>query len=484
MILPKTMEDFSFGPYTDPVVRQALENPRQPIPPLAVHFEDGNSSRSLTNDEVDSAWKYHSLLCSEILGKRENKSAGWQTGLLDYSPFYKRDSQDFWSRLDAHPSIKIVTVSTSVHSLHTFDSDINRHSGFRDLLIFKAAGNSGFSLQELRRNEALSPMIFAPGYFRIGECDRDGRAHEKSAACGPVFLCTHPFHDPDFSMPLPDGSTIDAVFGTSASAPAAANMIMRHTMGLKGLGISETMSAAILAAAQKQTAQIDGSDVVENNAGLVFDRYQSGFGALTDAPLAEQIARLRTIVKKARNQNPDRSNLLLHEGTPCVRAKHKFRLLFNAHSHGIVANVAILADFALGPDESAVSFDERKIPPRITIGSTSGSEIDIPLLVRKPSVEPSSGIVQAGFSTSAFFGEKFDPRDWIVSTPYTWETGLYPLVNARLLVHCMHEESPGAALIRQYQRASRGAAPDSGFLKSSPGTANAAAPAPQDLNLP
>lgn len=478
-----SMEDIDFGPYTSPIVRQVLENPRQPVPPLAVHFEDAREYRSDGSFDSLPKRKFHGDICGRVLAGTEDRK-GWQAGLLDYSPYLKRDSKALWILLNQHPGIKIATVSTSASKLLLFDSDIARHSMFRDLLIFHAAGNSGFSRRDLQEDEALSPMIFSPGYFRIGECDNNGTPYTKSAACGPVFLCTHPFHDPDYAMPLPDGSRIDTVFGTSVSAPAAANMIMRHTMGLRGLGIYDTMSAAILAAAQEQTAIVCDDVVVENHAGLVFDHRQRGFGVLTDAPLAEQIARLHTLAKKNRNRNPDHSNLLLHRGTSDAKPFYNLQVVFDGvRSRGIVVNVAVLADFAVDPGTPTYDY---KIPKTIVIKNRNRTEIEVPLLIRTPPADSngaSSRIIQAGFTTPGFFGEDFDPNGWTVSTKRSTYLE-YPPTSTALFVHCMHEESTGAQLIRQYQRAARGAAPDSGFLRQKPGTGNAAASAAQDLNSP
>lgn len=482
-----SMEDIDFGPYTSPIVRQALENHRQPVPPLAVHFEGAREYRSDGSLDSLPTRKFHGHICTEILKGGQARSSG-QAGLLDYCPYLKRDSQALWILLNQHPGIKIATVSTSVSKLLLFDSDIARHSMFRDLLIFHAAGNSGFSRRDLRKDEALSPMIFSPGYFRIGECTRDGEPLRTSAACGPVFLCTHPFHDPDYAMPLPDGSEIDTVFGTSASAPAAANMIMRHTMGLRGLGMYDTMSAAILATAQGQTVHADHVNIAENYAGFVFDSEKRGFGVLTDDPLAEQVARLRALAKKNCNRNLVYADILLYLTTAHYRGdeenQNTLSAIFPSYSHGTVANVSVLAKFHAN---HRGSIEERLIPENISITSPHGTKIELPLLVRRPSQWDDNApnkIAYAGFTTAGFFGESFDRDGWKVSTGNGLDRRDYPFVEASLFVHCMHENSPGAELVKAYQRAARGAAPDSGFLRQKPGTGNAVAPAAQDLNSP
>lgn len=450
------VSDADLGQYTDPAVAHALKNPQSSPRHLAVHFES-NAQASNHSDRRDSASLLHADICASVLAEGiDPLPPHWTAGLLDASPVH---DDALWLPLNARAGYSLATISVCASQSYDQPGDAAIFAQRTNLLVLEAAGNKGFQPLSRHATQSFSALFHAPGYFRVGECDPQGRVTPHSSACGPAFVCAHPFFDPEMTFDTEGTPPLRNLRGTSLSAPHAGAMLVRHTADCTDARPYDVIPAALLAASQRPASRGLGS--VRNAAGLVFDRLQTGFGALSDEALAEQAARLRPLLDS-------RPMPKLSEPMLC-RGRTQGERVFPRHTINVDGRESLIVKisghlfYAKNPDEP---LDEKRLPLSVAlVNPATQTRMTATSFVFRPRLSSmkTPDMVRVGFTTAGFFGEPFQSGQWGVGAAFP-NAHHYPCMGGGLYVHCLRLESPGAELIRQYQRAARGAAPDSGFL--------------------
>lgn len=485
------LEEEDFGPYTSPEVKAALCNPERPAPPIAVHIE-GESDNIKIGERMSDATgapirSRHGRICSAVLEANlqdTDNSGNCAVGLLDINPYVPH--KPFFS-LNERP-LAVVTISyfcrnISYPTAPSPDSNLLPFSSLDSVLAFRSAGNKGHDWRAQMAEESLSHLTFMPSFFRVGEYGPGiGTFARPTSSCGPAFVCAHPYiDDPSFSTEI-DGYTLSSFLGTSYSTPHAGNMVVACTDGLRDISLGDVAPAVLLAAAAHPPGTGEGTDVVTTAAGFAFDCLQQGLGFLERDALQEQIARFRKIAVDSQRalylselfQTRVSCSLDEPRNEASLRLPDRDACIYGPIVGNLVVNLSYLLRFAKDPSEP---LDESQVPEFVSLRhEATGTEIRGRLLVHRD-IEGYQSYdldrVYAGLSTAGFFGEPLALGGiWKISLPEGHQG--YPLAEASLLMNTLLPESPGAKLLRAYQEAARGAAPDSGFL--APGTRDTPSP--------
>lgn len=414
--------------------------------PVAVHIEAQSMSW------LEEKPTHHGRLCADILGGplMSDHDRRWDSGLVDAKPFPTGNVMSILR----HPAVRVVSISTC-YPENEMPIGAMPESGEIDWpLIMRAVGNHGTNWNKRRKHDCLTGLHILPTYVRVGESADGCTAVPESQSSGPAFVCGHPFHiSRDYGYILhPTQDEIDRFLdharaaghgcspmmesfsagnkkyrktGTSFSAPHAGAMIMKHTAGMAGISSGDILPAVLMAARDNPVARRGG---IVNAAGFHFDQEKTGFGFLKEEALARRLAQMSAY----RGKSTAASSI----ETTTVDGVYRF---VTAGMRGPVVNVAITARFRAKCEDD--------VPSHIRVRSPSGTEISLPMLLERARGEKTQGLMRAGFQTAAFFGEENRGGEWTIECPRRiW--GRYAIADARIHIHGVHQDSPGARMMR------------------------------------
>lgn len=448
--------------------------------PAAIHMEP-QTSGWMSSADIGPGERlsvgHHAEACARLLaGAPFNIDHDlYATGLLDEYPEQGRAA---FIASALHPDVRLITLSSTQMFMHSFS-----YKDYVELtrpVVLKAAGNHGDDWLSGRCFETLSGEVYMPGFLRVGECDITGQIGEHSQFSGPAFVCAHPDdmkailggmpynatkedtekflvgnHNPYLTYFSEQRRTVFANYeppeedtnlfpGTSAAAPCAGSLVMRHTAAMKGI-TSYDIIPSILMAAQMNEPPAESLKIVETQAGFLFDPFQYGHGVLTERCLAQRLRdvwQVRSMSGKA-TQSGEYSQPMTIEGRGYMSARTE-------KAQGPVVNTVLALSFI--NDKMNGDDTEARIPEFIMLRSPQGTMIPLPLLYdRKVAYGP---YVRAGYQTSAFFGEDITKGDWQVMYAQTDENPLR-IDSMKIIAHTMHPKSPALVLFRAFQKAVR-----------------------------
>ena len=444
----------------------------------ALHIEPQTitwmSSADLAESEPLSIG-HHAEACKQLLAGAPEISDDQQydTGLLDEYPGKGRPA---FIASALHPNVRLITISSTQMFMHPF-----AYKDYTELtgpVVLKAAGNKGDDWLDFRVTETLSGEVYMPGFLRVGECSIRGQISENSQISGPAFVSAHPvdmaailngvpysatkedaqeflnighnpyltnFHDKRraaFASYASPEVGVNIFPGTSASAPHAGSMVMRHTAHMNGITSYEIIPAMLMAA-QMNEPPSDAMKRLETQAGFIFDPFQYGHGVMVERCLEQRLKdvwQVRCMSGKA-TQSGEYSQPLTVEGRGYMSARTE-------KAQGPVVNTFLALSFI--NDETNGYDTEDRIPEFVMLRSPQGTMIPLPLLYdRKVRY---GEYVRAGYQTSAFFGEDISKGDWQVMYAGSDENPLR-IASMKIIAHTMHPKSPALVLLRAFQKA-------------------------------
>lgn len=475
----KRIRPFTAGFFTDETATALIEAFHQGWPrPAAMHMEPQSvgwmSSADIEEGHQLEIW-HHAEACARLLaGAPDHDTSGlYDTGLFDEYPHKGRPA---FRATAIHPNIRVMTISSTQMFMDSF--------GYKDYtelakpVVLKAAGNKGDDWLSFRATETLSGEVYMPGFLRVGECQSTGEVGKHSQISGPAFICPHPEdmdvilkgrpfhatkeeaetflraqHDPRvtifhgrrraiFQSYEPPAKSVDQFPGTSASAPYAGSLVMRHSVGMDGITSYDIIPAMLMAAQMNEPPQ-DAMKRLETQAGFIFDPFQYGHGVLVNSCLQQRLRDLWEIRAKLSGKatkEGEYSGPLTVEGRGFMSARTE-------KAQGPVVSTVLTLSFV--NDEEDRNETERRIPEFIMLRSPHGTMIPLPLLYdRKVRYGP---YVRAGYQTSAFFGEDISKGEWQIMYAQTDENPL-PIASMKIVAHTMHPKSPGLVLLRAFQK--------------------------------
>lgn len=472
----KKLKPFTAGYFTDLTVRTLLSalaggHPR----PAAIHIEPQSrgwlSSADVVEKPEDFDIGHHAEACTRLLSGAP-ATGGWDAGCLDEVAAKARYA---FLAAAQHPDVRVLTISSTQMFLNSFS-----YKDYYDLaqpVVLKAAGNKSDDWLDFRAVETLSGECYMPGYMRVGEAQATGEVTENSQVSGPAFICDHPrdmkaimgvgqyfatqeemlgflrwpHHDSLYQSRLDTllqyrtpASDAPEFPGTSAAAPYAGSLIMRHTLNMKGI-TSYDIVPSVLMAAQINEPPPQALRCVETQSGMIFDPFHYGHGNLVEECLAETLRNVwnvRSMSGKA-TQAGEYSQPQVVEGRGHMSVR-------TDKAQGPVVNVMLQLCFE--NDEPDGFKTEARIPEFILLRSPQGTQIHLPLLYDRK-VQYGEH-VRAGYQTSAFFGEDISTGHWEVKYSRNDENPLR-LASTKVIAHTMHPKSPAHVYFKAFQKSLR-----------------------------
>ena len=412
---------------------------------------------------------HHAEACTRLLAGAPAAVGAWDAGCLDEEMSEVRDT---FLATAQHPDVRVITISCT----HKFNRPFF-YTDYYDLaqpVILKAAGNKSDDWLGFRASESLSGDLYTPGYMRVGEARETGKVTNNSQVSGPAFICDHPrdmkaimgdghyvateedvsnflawpYHDMlcesrvQTLLAYKTPSCIVSEFlGTSASAPYAGSLIMRHTLNMKGITSYDILPAVLMAAQMKEPPP-EAVRSVETQSGMIFDPFHYGHGTLVEKRLVETLCSIWNVRSKGgkATQAGDYSQPLIVEGRGHMSAR-------TDKAQGPVVNVILQLSFE--NDEMNQSQTEARIPEFVLLRSPQGTFIHLPIVYdRKFQYGP---CVLGGYQTAAFFGEDISKGHWEVRYSRNDKNPLR-ISSIKVIAHTMHPKSPALVYFRAFQR--------------------------------
>lgn len=441
--------------------------------PAAVHIEPQSTSWALAAEYAPAGQAIlpsrHAEFCTNLLAGKPEDGSSWDVGYMD--EFIKSGRSAFFAAA-LHPDIRVITISSQENKTPSYG-----YRDYRDLngpVILKAAGNGQEDWLDYQRTATLSGEVFAPGYLRVGECLPTGEVYSGSQASGPAFICDHPrdvqsvmgdvsyypdkadvksFLDwPYHGIPddcaaalaayVPPEEQLKEFYGTSASAPQAGMMIMRHTACMKGIA-SYDIIPAVLMAAQTNAPPPIAKRLVETQSGMGFDPFHYGHGVLVEECLAQALSdvwQVRSMSGKT-TKSGEYSRPLTVEGKGHGSAR-------TDKARGPVVNTVLAVSFI--NDERDPGMAESRMPQYLMLQSPQGTIIHLPILYDRKNVY--GPYIRAGYQTAAFFGEDISKGEWRIAYSKIDKNPLR-IASMKIIAHTMHEKSPANVLFKGFQKA-------------------------------
>lgn len=474
--MKKTEQQAFLGYFTNETARSLVQSWKTGLGrPAAVHIEAQNTRWALIQERTKPgntpALSHHGDFCAALLaGAPDQATSYWDTAFMDE---FSDELSNLGLIISAlHPDVRVMSISSQQKILPRF-----RYSSYLQLegpVVLKSAGNDGDDWSGYRASATVSGELFMPAYLRVGEALPTGEVHSFSQVSGPAFICDHPrvvkdvlgdkkffptidevqaFLDwpghviPDdcaefvatYRPPLNDLELFD---GTSASAPHAGAMIMRHTAGMKGI-TSYDIVPAVLMAAQMNYAPPDAVRSVETQSGMIFDPFHYGHGTLIEECLRDRLSDIWSVRSGSGKitRSGEYSGAHTVEGRGHMSAR-------TDKAQGPVVNTIV--DITFANDETDRFKTEARIPEFIMMRSPQGTIIHLPLLYERR--RQYGKHVRAAYQTAAFFGEDISKGDWRIVYSQTSVNPL-PVTGLKIIAHTMHEKSPAHVYFKAFQKA-------------------------------
>lgn len=474
--MKKTEQQAFLGYFTNETAHSLVESWKTGLGrPVAVHIEAQNTRWALIGERTkpgdNPALSHHGDFCVALLaGAPHQTTASWDTGFMD--EFSDRVGNLGLIVSALHPDVRVVSISSQSKILPRF-----RSSNFLKLqgpVVLKSAGNNADDWFGYRADATVSGELFMPAYLRVGEALPTGEVHPHSQVSGPAFICDHPrivkdvlddkkffptFEDvrafldwPGHEIPedcaafiatyRPPVKDMEFFDGTSASAPHAGAMIMRHTAGMEGI-TSYDIVPAVLMAAQMNYAPPDAVRSVETQSGMIFDPFHYGHGILVEECLKDRLSDIWDV--RSRSGKATRSGE--YSGVHTVEGRGHMSVR-TEKAQGPVVNTIV--DITFANDETDRFRTEARIPQFMMMRSPQGTIIHLPLLYERRAKYGTH--VRAAYQTAAFFGEDVSKGEWRIVYSQTSVNPL-PIVSTKIIAHTMHEKSPAHVYFKAFRKA-------------------------------